>query len=94
MKVISITDFSRLYAYMDDQFPDITTPREEVVDWAKDNVRSWEKLPSDTKDTILDGWREFVIDEEVEKEFPDQKPSIIERIKGFIRELLFRRGRK
>jgi len=62
-----MTDWSRLTDYIYNYFPDPSYSREDVIDWAQENVPAWKYMNNNERDLILGDWEAFVSPAEAEQ---------------------------
>lgn len=52
-----MTDFSRLYSYVYDRFPEISEA--DIGVWFRKNVPNWSKIPHKSQTSITRDWEAF-----------------------------------
>ena len=61
-----MTDWDRLSDYIMDYFPEPKYSRQDIRDWAMDNVPAWKYMKNRDKTQVLDDWENFVYEDQVE----------------------------
>ena len=86
-------DYSRLENYIMDYFPTAIYGVDDIEEWAKENVPSWDKISSKDKEEMIHDWEDFVaptVEEElieVREEIGEKTPRFWGRIRKFLGKL-------
>ena len=81
-----MTDWSRLSDYIFNYFPEPKYSRENIQDWAMDNVPAWKYMKSSDRKGVLDDWEDFIAPV-VESEIESKSPRFWARIRNFLKRL-------
>ena len=81
-----MTDWDRLTDYIFNYFPEPKYSRQDIKDWAMDNVPAWKYMKNRDRKGVLDDWEDFVAPI-VEGEIASKSPRFWARIKRFLRGL-------
>lgn len=79
-----MSKYQRLVDYVIDYFPDPKYSKEDIENWARDNVPAWKVMKESEKDKVKKDWENFVFEAEV---VPEIKEIVKGKSRGFLRRI-------